>query len=249
MCTHTRNQPSSLPFLLCTLQSQVCTCTMWPGITSLPLLLWHGSLGFWAWERGTSANETTTNTGVHAPWIAMDPNFVAGILEREPFKPPIGVRPKPTMHTSAPVALAIKRNFKICYKPPQLCQFLWFQSSINSLGLLQPEKSWDILLVIIFILTKEILQLGIKRYHLPRLIRSYVFIETNRTSCHVPTWPQKASHLIHRNNRVWNYELHKRTEFQWKMMIELTHHVVLWCFRPQHQKPWPVPSIIEVWGF
>lgn len=124
-----------------------------------------------------------TNTGVFAPWIARDPNFVAGILEREPFKPPIGVRPKPTMHTSAPMGLAIKRNFKICYKPPPMCQFLWFQSSISSLGLLQPRKSWDILLVII--LTKEILQLVLKRYHLPRLIRSYVFIETNRTSCHV----------------------------------------------------------------
>ena len=157
LCAHEQeNQPSSLT-LLCTLQSQVSTCTMCPRITSLPLLSRHGSLGFLrAWERGTSANETTTNTEVHAPWIAMDPNFVAGILEREPFKPPIGVRPKPTMHTSAPIGIAIKRSVvtQRISKPPQLCQFLWFHSSINSLGLLQPRKSWGILLLIIFILKK-----------------------------------------------------------------------------------------------
>lgn len=58
---------------------------------------------------------------MHAPWIAMDPNFVAGILEREPFKAPIGVRPKPTMHTSAPMHVAIERSFKICYKAPRNC--------------------------------------------------------------------------------------------------------------------------------
>lgn len=46
------------------------------------------------------------------PSMAIDPSFVAGNEEREPRKPPIGVRATPTMQTSVHIKAQILSNYQ-----------------------------------------------------------------------------------------------------------------------------------------